>query len=437
LDHILSLIEMSFISVLHGNRITAAFAQVFPNWILYYLWFGEAISNTMTSNCVLATPDCDSDSIALHSVHSNRSFRSSWSQWSSHLSISFKTRFPWLLTKQDDDQFREAKECEIIACLAGNDKEQVDLWRLRELALQRGGLISSSLRKRAWPKLVGAHEQVLRHAASVHRASLSSIQVVEVSYNDTYILKKEVAQCIWDMEDHFRQQKEIFSMTDEQRKKQVSFAVSTTEAVQMNVIALDLRDMEDKEEVDSRFAKNPMSRNSGTWSSQSHGTLESFTLSTRTTRWSRPSLQEQRVLFNIICSVLRTSPEEDSPYFEDDRYHYYSGLQDMTAVMLINLESPSLTSLVLGQLATNHLRDAMRQSHTSGYKSVLQQAAGIVLMPLLQHLDNDLHDHLVTSPPSTVVTAWVSTWFCHNVAHLDVASRLADVFLVSHGLMPL
>jgi hypothetical protein len=40
----------------------------------------------------------------------------------------------------------------IIRCLA---EEEVDLWRLRELALTEGGLLNNVIRRRAWPKLLG------------------------------------------------------------------------------------------------------------------------------------------------------------------------------------------------------------------------------------------------------------------------------------------
>lgn len=382
----------------------------------------------MIPDCAVASPGSDSGSVAHHSVHSCESNHSGWSQWSSNFSVKFKTRFPWLLTGHRDELFREAKEQEILSCLSGNDNDEVDLWKLRELALQRGGLMSSSLRKRAWPKLVGAYEQVLRHAASSDRSSSSSIQVVELSRTDLQMLKKEVAHCVWSMEEHFRQQKD----DSEHGKKQVSFAVSTTEAVQVKSMSLDLHDMEEVGEDGSKMIKSPMS---GTLSPHSQSTLESFTLSTRATRWSRPTIQEQRALFNVIGSVLKVLPEEGSPYFEDDRYHYYSGFQNLTAAMLINLESPSLTSLVFGQLAKHHLRDAMRKAPLSG-KSMLQQAVDVVFLPLLQHVDADVHDHLAKYASSTVVASWVATWFCQDVAHVSVASRLVDVFLVSHALMP-
>jgi len=50
----------------------------------------------------------------------------------------------------------KVKENEIEKVL-GNDLNNVDLWKLRELALSDGGLINDSIRKRAWTLLVGIY----------------------------------------------------------------------------------------------------------------------------------------------------------------------------------------------------------------------------------------------------------------------------------------
>ena len=49
----------------------------------------------------------------------------------------------------------------------------VNLWKLREYALTEGGLVNDSLRKRAWPKLVGLHPYKKNRN---ERQSLSSLQ---------------------------------------------------------------------------------------------------------------------------------------------------------------------------------------------------------------------------------------------------------------------
>jgi hypothetical protein len=124
---------------------------------------------------------------------------------------------------------------------------------------------------------------------------------------------------------------------------------------------------------------------------------------------------------------------EDNPYFEDDRYKYYQGLSDVAALLLINLESPSLTSLVLGQLAQWHMRDAMRSSTTS-----IETAVQLSFYPLLKKADSALYSHISSclEIPSFCLP-WIQGCFCQQLVDIRVASRLMDVFLVSHAMMPM
>lgn len=100
---------------------------------------------------------------------------------------------------------------------------------------------------------------------------------------------------------------------------------------------------------------------------------------------------------------------------------------------MINLKSPSLTSLVLGKLADRHLRDAMREERV-----ILDTALANSFLPILQVVDKELYQHLqslgLTQP--TFCRAWIACWFAQHVPVLDVASRLLDVFMVSHPMMP-
>ena len=75
---------------------------------------------------------------------------------------------------------KEEKIDEILDCLNGiknthrssetltrnnvdynDDEKVVDLWNLRQLAISEYGLVNPNIRKRAWPKLVGANEHIL------------------------------------------------------------------------------------------------------------------------------------------------------------------------------------------------------------------------------------------------------------------------------------
>lgn len=101
---------------------------------------------------------------------------------------------------------------------------------------------------------------------------------------------------------------------------------------------------------------------------------------------------------------------------------------------MINLESPSLTSLVLTKLAGSHLRDALRKD-----RIVIDTAIAHAFMPLLERADPELYQHLrrhgMTLP--AFCRQWISCWFAQDVPDVEVASRLLDAFLVGHPLLPL
>ena len=88
-----------------------------------------------------------------------------------------------------------------------------------------------------------------------------------------------------------------------------------------------------------------------------------------------------------------------------------------------------------GKLAVYHLRDAMRKE-----RAVLETALQLTFFPLLEQVDPALHNHMVVkaglSLPTFAVT-WVSNWFATDVTDIAAASRLLDVFLVSHAATPL
>ena len=52
--------------------------------------------------------------------------------------------------------------------------------------------------------------------------------------------------------------------------------------------------------------------------------------------------------------------------------------------------------------------------------------------------DPELHDHIQSAEmPPYFALGWFITWFSHSVQQLDQISRLFDLFMASHPLMPL
>jgi hypothetical protein len=135
---------------------------------------------------------------------------------------------------------------------------------------------------------------------------------------------------------------------------------------------------------------------------------------------------EKEALLRVIKSVLQQQPRDD-----EEKLYYYQGLQDLTALLLINTESPSLSTLILNQLSTVHLRDALRPDF-----SALQTTLGVIFWPLLKEVDAELYHHMY-SPTHLFCLSWIISWFGHEMMDFDVASRLVDVFLCSHATMPM
>jgi hypothetical protein len=71
--------------------------------------------------------------------------------------------------------------------------------------------------------------------------------------------------------------------------------------------------------------------------------------------------------------------------------------------------------------------------------SVSETALQMTLFPLLQQVDPSLYDHICVRSglrESGFALSWVTGWFASDVGYVAVGSRLIDVFLVSHPLMP-
>jgi len=413
-------------------------------------------------------------------------------------STNFKANFEWLFPSAaalsssggggsssraaaagtiSDRQWKEKEDliCAVLdgSCDGGVGGDAVDLWKLRELALTPGGLLCPALRRQAWPKLVGSHEQVLQVAHSGGTGSTTVTgrivdqNLVTPSPEDTNALKRDVSNTMWQIEEYLvasREQERVqqerlehFLALQRQRnnKKKVTFSPHTKVPPEMDLSGMDAA--EDGEQNDRASPPSvtivsptsddglPVEEEETSVLSDDHGAMSEATansaLSTSFSfcggglvdRWRKASIHEQKILYNIILSVLRTEAEP-SEFFEDDRYHYYSGLQDLTALLMINLESPSLTSLLLTKLAGSHLRDALRKDRV-----MMDMAISKAFMPLLQKVDAGLYRHLQRNDMARPSFAhqWIACWFAQDVPDVAVASRLVDAFLVSHPLMPM
>jgi hypothetical protein len=253
------------------------------------------------------------------------------------------------------------KQEAIETCLRGNEDENtINLWQLRELALSPGGLLDPSLRKRAWPILTQALQNTNNGVALPETTEL-----VAPSQVDLRVLQLDVKHTVWNVQEHFvaQQLRKNQAAAKEKKKRRVSFApnLSVEEEVEEKKGDDGPPDTlpsptSDDDGGDSPTAFAEMGANSPfsfdgsvasvSMSIWSDGSNASSSFSSRRVRWRKAGKQEQTIVSNVVTSCLRTVAPE-SEYFEDDRFHYFTGLHDLTALIMVNLESPSLSSLVL------------------------------------------------------------------------------------------
>ncbi|KAL9185052.1 hypothetical protein ACHAXT_002829 [Thalassiosira profunda] len=178
--------------------------------------------------------------------------------------------------------------------------------------------------------------------------------------------------------------------------------------------------------------------------------------------------QERRLLAQIATSAFYLLQYEQDDDFTPVHVKCCQGLSDLIAVLLLHLESPSLTSLLLKQILKSHLRvyrsigeiassdesfasclDEIQSEDVGSAANKDWDALSLGFFPLLQLLDGDLHSGLWVEDEQSflcervfifgeILQKWTSSWFCcHQALSLGIVSRLVDLFLASHPSMPL
>lgn len=282
----------------------------------------------------------------------------------------------------------------------------VDLWKLRELALTEGGLVNDSLRKLAWPKLVGvSNDGIASSSGSSNEGQSSPPPTSEVTVPpsfDAEQIERDVSRVTWHLLTG-NQRSRNFQMRNKHRK-----------------------------------------------------------------RISQLLKKKQRRLGDFLNLTLVQSYGDGVKYMKDvERLRYYQGFHDVGSIVLSTLGgaslpiSPALTTnttettscpsdlelaqtaadsmgmtlacQVLLQISQQHLRDPMRADFLQ-----LQAALKLVLMPLIAAFDGEVHSHLYDCDMEPFFAiSWIITWFSHDVRDTAVVKRLFDLFLVSHPMMPI
>ncbi len=138
----------------------------------------------------------------------------------------------------------------------------------------------------------------------------------------------------------------------------------------------------------------------------------------------------QTMLTKLIVSTVSNVSDNG----EEGRLNYYQGFHDVASVIFVNFsQEPEMSHSILHRLASTHLRDVMMEDF-SNISALLES----VLYPLLQVIDEELHDYLIERELlPTVFLTWLITLFSHDIHSEEIASRLFDAIIVSHPLMPL
>jgi len=296
---------------------------------------------------ITSTEDLAAAAADVQSLSSNRSISST---------LSFKEKMYGLLSPTSTDvscdhlseeEYR-AKVTAIQDCLRGNSKDQIDLWQLRELALSPGGLLEPSLRKRAWPLLTACVANK-NNSTSTKKGTTSSSAggVITLSNADLAALQAEVPHTVWNVQEHFVQQQQLVKAHSDNHGrsfKKVSFAPPTKGmAVPGTATVEEAKEGDDHDDNENELICKEQVDDDSRSSLWSHG---SCSIDSRRWRGRNAGKLEQKIVANAVTSCLRLrAPESEA--FQDDRFHYFTGLHDLTALLMINLESPSLGSLVL------------------------------------------------------------------------------------------
>ncbi|GMI08656.1 hypothetical protein TrLO_g12650 [Triparma laevis f. longispina] len=266
-----------------------------------------------------------------------------------------------------------SKRHEILKCLRSSSS--VSLWRLRELALTKGGLLDSNLRKLAWPKLLG-----------VRRLDYEGIEEDWVNFYGLY-------------------NSEIQRFGEEKGVK--SFYTKTSYPLSESTISQIKRDV---------------TRSLWHFRTSQSGEEKKDTPSNRK-KQDQKTRKKQTIVGGIILDVLSSNPS----------LHYYQGFHDIVSIFLITLQNPELTGACLGRVTGRHLGDAMGRDFGGLIEGMM-----FCVMPLIEVVDKKIAEFIRRSEVEPFfLLSWLITWFSHDIKNLETASRLVDAFISSHQLLPI
>ena len=275
------------------------------------------------------------------------------------------------------------KAASIRLCLS-NESSVVDLWKLRQMALSRGGLLSPALRSMAWPLLLGI-------STVEQKEDKDEITTTPVSCAIQKAVQEDTATTAWSSQEG-RNQPDRFWYE----------ALPSTTVVSSS-----------SEATPGLALSSPCSSSEDTSTDESspRGSAKAMSFSadktTMTTTLEEPNNipEEQATLRKLITKTLAEIDSMES---------YPSGLSNVAVLLLVNLDAAAfLSSQGLSQLMNYPLQLQTRSTD-------MQQ--------LLSSLGKELN---------VVTPARISLEALFSNSTLPIASRILDACLVSHPFFSL
>jgi len=157
------------------------------------------------------------------------------------------------------------------------------------------------------------------------------------------------------------------------------------------------------------------------------------------------------------CGANNKDKRSGTELNNNDRLHYYQGYHEVGSIVLSTLQHAmkddsiiskpttnstdqqqsqqdnlSSAAAVLHQLSYSHLRDCLASDFAQ-----LQTALHLTVLPLLAKLDPDVWQHFDSCQMEPFFClSWVITWFSRDLPETALVQRLFDFFMVGHALLP-
>ncbi|CAB9515089.1 TBC1 domain family member 20 [Seminavis robusta] len=344
----------------------------------------------------------------------------------------------------------------------------VDLWKLRELALSEGGLVNDTIRRRAWPKLVGLTSNRTNKLDDIsERKVLSDIQerkmisvLSPARKKSPKVLRRGPTPELvtnFGKDDNNNPGTAFTGGPFDQHDTTATAALAEDDTTSLasfddSVLSSHVVACMDAEQIERDVTRC-------TWHLLTGGqrSRRRIIMNKHRKKISKILRRKQRRLGDLINLTLAVS-EEDLP--TEDRLCYYQGYHDVASIFLAALGGASIkaiekqqqqtspgsdaavqaatmglemSSKVLYQVSLSHFREPMRKDFLH-----LQTALRMVLLPLLSVMDPEVHAHLYgCGMEPFFALSWMLTWFSHDIRDTTLVKRLFDFFLCSHPLMPI